>query len=495
MMYFKQWVILPVVLLVSMGLCLGLDGAAYVDGIHLDSICLNIGLDLNRDGVFSPEDYTLMISGLGRLMTADVPTTSPLPCIDRGFTQDGYTDVYDIISWDWAIHRGMYGDCSLDIPLVGDVNLLPGTYLEAEGLSETSIDANLVFQDTGLLLMGKGSTFIGGQEYVDFNTTISMFDTDGLFEKSLAMPRSDGLHRFVDGGDSIYVLDSEQGILEWSPEGGGGVVLGNTTYQYQDSIVQIGIHVNEVQSSGRPILDCVVDQDALYVVPVVVTREDTVYFAAAKLRLTDHGYDLKQLYYDSNLAPVGRESPNLQGLREIEIDSDGQVYLLNAHNQNDSDLLWVFNNDGEMLNRHFLNRLPEPIQNPIGLCYDVPSERLYFASGLYDQNQPNKASLYGYDRQDVLSQNILEPTQHIEVANLQHLTAIASDQQGTLWVTGTTFTKTPEHLFAYDLPYALPAPRLAQVGTVGQGESHVDAISLYGITPINVPTAILWIGQ
>ena len=156
-------------------------------------------------------------------------------------------------------------------------------------------------------------------------------------------------------------------------------------------------------------------------------------------------------------------------------------------------MLWVFDNDGPLQRRHFLDRLSMPIKNPVGLCYDAHSDRLYIASGVFDQNEPNQTMLYGYDRQVVLSQDTLEPAQKIKVGNLQHITGISSDNKGTLWGTGFTLDKAPEHLYSYDLPYALPGPRLVQVGTSGLGESEINAISLYGTMSINLPTSILWI--
>ena len=46
-----------------------------------------------------------------------------------------------------------------------------------------------------------------------------------------------------------------------------------------------------------------------------------------------------QLYDDP---PLSGKNQQRNGLREIESDDDGYLYVVNAHNNNESSILWVY---------------------------------------------------------------------------------------------------------------------------------------------------------
>ncbi|NQV35763.1 MAG: leucine-rich repeat domain-containing protein, partial [Phycisphaeraceae bacterium] len=449
------------------------QGGAYIYDPALSSMCLNICMDLTGDGFVSAEDYTLVSAGCGRALDMSTPNTSPLSCIDRGYSQDRYADASDLVNWGDLIARSGSADslnlCSM--PMVWeDAGYQVGTAFMSYGVTvPMAAPEAVIYSD--LLFLGKGSTFIGNQEFVGYKDMLQGFDSDGASSQAYTLSSNQGQMRLVQGERDVHILDGDKGLCQLN----GDVVVGPSQQIFQGKKVTLGIQNNAGQAlRGRPLRDASFHNGFAYVVPVIVQEPDgVVYQAGAKLKLIGQDYEIRQLYYDPDLASVSGQSPNLRGLREIEVDSDGRVYLLNAYNQNGSNLLWAFSNAGELLNRHFLDRLSESIQNPVGLCYDTHSERLYVASGVFDKTLPNQSIMYGYDRPAVLSQDALVPIQKITINDLQHITSISSDQQGTLWATGFTLTDTPEILDASvlsdPLDRPLPGPRLTQVDTSGEG--------------------------
>jgi len=475
------------------------QGGAYAQGLTLSSMCLNICLDLTGDGFVSPEDYTLVGAGCGRSVDSNTPQTSPLSCIDRGYSRNGYTDVSEILNWADLLGRAGSLDamnlCAIPLAwenMSASANVMAKTF----GMM-VPMAAPEAVSYSELLFLGKGSTSLGNIEFISHEDILCGFGSESASSQVYKLSSNQGQMRLIKGDDNVLILDSDKGLCQLT----GKVVLGPGQRTFDGMTVTLGIEKDvDYALRGRPLRDASFYDDSVYVVPVIVQDSNGVVFqAGAKLSLTDQGYNIEQLYYDRDLVSVSGQSPNLQGFGEIEVDDNGQVYLLNAYNQNGSNMLWVFNNDGTLEKRHFLDRLPDPIKNPVGLCYDTYSDRLYIASGIFDQVTPNESLLYGYNRQDVLSEGPLETTHEIRIGNLQHVTGVTSDGQGTLWITGFRMTRTPEDLSPENLyrdgAMPLPGPRLVQVGTSGQGESRIDAISLYGTMEINLPTSVLWIGQ
>ena len=475
------------------------QGGAYAQGLTLASRCLNICMDLTSDGFVSPEDYTLVAAGCGRSVDGSTPQTSPLSCIDRGYSRNGYADISEIVNWADLLGRAGSQDienlCS--IPLVWE-NMYASANAMARNFSMMvpMADPEAVSY-SGLLILGKGSTFLGNMEFMSYADILCGFDSEGASSQAYELPSNQGQMRLVKDGDNALILDSDKGLCQLT----GKVIVGAGQRDFEGMTVTLGIEAGgDYPVRGRPLRDASIHDGSVYVVPVIVQDSSGMVFqAGARLSVTDQGYDVEQLYYDRSLVAVSGQSPNLQGLGDIEVDDNGRVYLLNAYNQNDSNMLWVFNHDGTLERRHFLDRLPEPIENPVGLCYDTNSGRIYLASGVFDMAKPSQSIVYGYRIETLLSERPLETIHEITIDHLQHVTGLTCDGRGTLWVTGVELTRTPEslspeHLYAeYTLP--LPRPHLAQVDTSDGGADHIDAINLHNTMTINLPTSIVWVGQ
>ena len=136
----------------------------------------------------------------------------------------------------------------------------------------------------------------------------------------------------------------------------------------RSATVYVGIQNQGAGPIGRPILDAAFDGQYVYVVPVIVDpAQGEAYAAAAKLQLSSAGnppYRIVQLYDDP---PPLNDNQYRNNLREIEIDDAGNLYVLNVHSLNESDTLWKYGPDENLLTSLELGNpntnyyLPDPI--------------------------------------------------------------------------------------------------------------------------------------
>ncbi|MBP7935846.1 MAG: right-handed parallel beta-helix repeat-containing protein [Phycisphaerae bacterium] len=211
-----------------------------------------------------------------------------------------------------------------------------------------------------------------------------------------------GASRLVrDGNGKVYVVHSIHGLLD--ADTGQAVVSPNLAAAYTPRpgvTVSVGIDPNAGQ--GVPLSDAAFERsDAgpayVYVVPVQVnvpatgTVSDHTYFpehtyrAAAKLVLGAGGSFAVETLYGLdpgdpatqaanpclNCTPspgaTCRPSCDFSGMREIEVDAAGKVYLLTATEYNQNDWLLLFANTGAELGRANLTAgcgLPDDYQAP-----------------------------------------------------------------------------------------------------------------------------------
>jgi len=253
----------------------------------------------------------------------------------------------------------------------------------------------------------------------------------------------------------------------------------------QKATVVIGLQGRRASTWGRPLLDAVVEADAVYVVPVVVQPEaQEPYLAAA--RLARSGDRIEQIYDDTDKAITHSETwdnPNLTGLREIEVDGEGNVYVLNVHRLNNSTMLWKYGPTGKVLCRKELEALG--VVDPMGLCVSHSSGGLvYLARGLSDPNYLEATRVYG------LSPTNLAVEREVRIVGLQHVTGIAEQgQTGILWIVGYSLDWIPERLDPMDLPKYSPC-----IAAVMPGD--VEVASPTGMEGgIVLPMSIIWTGQ
>ncbi len=459
-------------------------GGTYIDRQSLCLRCPGICLDLTGDNQVTYEDYTLAVAGCGRAATADIPATSPVPCMDQGYGRNGSVDGSDLGSLSDLLSRG---DLCSNLCGLGWVSSGTATTVTARSLRGIR---SLSDSGAELLLLGQGSIFRGGHEFIGQDNLLCGFDSSGKYLKEETLPFIRGNIRLVRNTQAeVMVLNTLTGLCRMD----GSVVLGPCQKAFQGSKIYIGLQSDGENLAGRPLLDAAFYGDELYVTPVVVVENDSTYLAAARLIWVDQDYEIQALYADPNDRDVTGQNPNLTGLRDLEVDPQGRLYLLNAHQQNASDVLWFFDAQGELLTRQFLDEVKDVnLVNPIGLHYDAASDRIYLAHGLNRTDDEENTSLVvglSWGEQE------LRVTHRITIDNLQHVTGIASDGQGVLWITGLNLTETPEVLYPWETPYPVPDPRWVQVATAESGLIEVETQSLYGTMNINLPLSILWTGD
>ena len=220
---------------------------------------------------------------------------------------------------------------------------------------------------------------------------------------------------------------------------------------------------------------------------VVDPYGEQVYAAAAKLRPLDSAdppYEVVQLYDDP---PSAADNQYRDNLREIEIDSAGNVYILNAHSLNEGDLLWKYSPDGTVVE---CIGLCDPssdfyIPDPVAMHMSDSTGILYLTSAQYNQADMNSTIVYGFSTDAGLLR-----TRSVPIDGVQHVTAITEDPAtGSLWAVGFNYESMPEFPDSTQPPFYYPC--LARIPH-GSNEAWVEA--LLGSHDLGLPMSIVWTG-
>ena len=98
-------------------------------------------------------------------------------------------------------------------------------------------------------------------------------------------------------------------------------------------------------------------QGYLYITPVVVAPDSgNPYVASAKLELSP-SYQVVKIF-DEGFVP--NDNQDTTNLREIEVDEENRVYVTNSGYENSSDILWVYDSNGQIIKRCELQQLTVP---------------------------------------------------------------------------------------------------------------------------------------
>jgi hypothetical protein len=206
--------------------------------------------------------------------------------------------------------------------------------------------------------------------------------------------------------------------------------------------------------------------------------------------------------YDDPNAASSRDNRHLNGLREIEVDDDGYVYVVNAHSINESDVLWVYDADtGEMQ-----TRLPLDYPNhnndiyipaPTGLHVSNITDLLYLASS---QTNPEAGSapLYVISTEELIQSAPGQlNVQTVEINDMGHITDVTVDPAtGSAWVLGFKMDDIPYKPTA-DMVSAFYEPYIAEVPYESTGPVDANCLSDSYPGPSNdlaLPVSIVWTG-
>jgi len=457
------------------------SNTTYVDDWSPAVQCYGICLDINWDNFVDEADFLMVVGGCGCAATGE------MACLEGALSTDGYMDSYDVVSWDWALNSDQRLLNYCGVPLVSEGVSMKANLagVEASGTSSTLGDLR------DLLITGKKGAANPRSKLED---GLYVFNKDGSWAGSFEPPSDRCNVRLVQGpaGD-IYQLNSETGLVRLDGTNKTVVPPGKIRLdsikepRYSTSAtIYIGIQNKGADSFGRPLLDAAFDADYIYVVPVVIQPDGgRPYTAAAKLKLLDAGnppYEIVRLYDDP---PLSNDNQYRDHLREIELDPAGNLYVLNVHAINESDILWKYAPDGTC-QRLDLGR-PDGgshVPSPVAMLASKTSEMLYMTSAMYVPAS-NSTVMYGFSTKGAMA---LE--KRITVTGIQHVTCMTEDPQtGTLWLSGFNMYNIPAYpdptRQAFYYPYVAKIP-------AGSEQAERIALSDPGSHDLALPMSILW---
>ena len=439
-----------------------LMGAVHAVEIKCGGVCC----DFTGDYAVDEEDFLMVLASTGDFND----------CETCGYiVHDDIWDKYDLFQFTLLNELNTLNACPM--PLTGE-EATGGPY-DSNGISISA---------STLLVAGKRGT---SDALTKLKDRLYMLNRQGQYV-NVAEPLYNYANSNLvqDANGEVYQVNLGNGLMRLSD--GKSVVPPGTFYVTSeprygvDAKVCIGLHKEwDGDWWGRAVLDAAFDsQGYVYVIPVVVEPNDPnkeAYTAAAKLQLSLSGtppYSVVQLYYAQNA-----DNPNEPGLREIEVDGDKNVYVINASGPSSSNILWVYDTNGTIKN--YL-KLVDPnndinIPAPIGMHVSNTTEMLYLASA---KNNPEAISTMVFG----LSTDDLSLNRSITISGMGHVTDITEDPTtGKLWVVGFKMEDIPE----YPDPYAEPFyyPYLAEIPIYS---NSVQANSLSDANDLALPFSILW---
>jgi len=448
------------------------SGSVFVDDWSSAVQCYGICLDINWDNFIDEADFLTVIGGCGRTAIDDKA------CLEGVFSNDGTLDMFDVASWDWAMNSESRLLNFCGVPLVVEGVSLVGEGVSFVGESVPLVDeymtmmianvadfkatdsqsalADLPSNLSNLLIAGKRGGMNAPSKLKD---RFYIFDNNGLcdgwFEPALDRCNI----RLVQGPEGdLYQINLETGVLRLDDDR-AVIPPGKTTYanepRYNSSAtVYVGIQSQGTDLFGRPIFDAAFDADYVYVTPVVVNPDGSEpYTATAKLELLDGAnppYKVLKLYDDP---PLLNDNQYRNNLREIELDSDGSLYVLNVHSLNESNILWRYLPDGTV-ERLDLGR-PDSndyLPTPIAMYMSDTTDMLYLASALFNPMDNNSATIHGFSTQGALAFE-----RSITINGMHHVTGITEDPiTKSLWLVGFNMDQIPQYPNPTQWPFYYP---------------------------------------
>jgi hypothetical protein len=457
-----------------------------------DSVCK----DVSGNTAVDTSDFLTVIGECGSAAVLLPDGINTRACLDGPFSQDGYVDAVDVISWDWITHLLLEGGLTtfcFDIPMTNET----GGAVSTETYSQTN---PLPLTMGPLLITGKKYS---NSAYYYMQDCLYAFDEFSSYQDSSSISEGRLNGKLVsDPQGNMYQLNAELGLVNLSeetaviaPEPNGFDIITEPRY-HQEATVYVGLYGSQEQWFGRPILDVAFAPDFdsgtgsgfVYAVPVVVKPDladpNLVYTAAAKLQVNGPGdYTVVKIFDEP---PDPNDNQYRDALREIEIDRDGNVYVINSHELNESDILWRFRPDGSI--KRIDLGIPDSgryIPAPIGMCVSDSTNMLYLASSQDYEADPNCSQIYGFSLEDL---DTISRT--ITIYDMHHITDITEDPaSGDLWVSGFNMYNVPSGVPPVT-GYPFYEPYLAQIPL---DQNTVTAVHLdrsgYDLA---LPLSIIW---
>jgi hypothetical protein len=454
--------------------------------------------DVTGDNGVTARDFLTVLGEYGQLNSGNNAQGDSLYCLNGTFSDDGYVNTTDLMGLEWGqfLVTGGVSNFCFNFPFTDPGSKKSGStgFMPQSASAPSPPPPGPAGFEGQLLVAGKRCDLVQADYTGD---RLYGFDEDCNLISGPFTADSNRLNGrvFRDPWGGLYQLNLEYGLVRLSDQ--NSVIPRNYGYPFgieprysETAMVYVGFQDQGEDTWGRPVLDAAFDsQGYVYVTPVVVEPNvSEPYVASAKLQLVQNEippYHVLEIYDDPPL-PNDNQDPN--NLREIEVDDQNNVYIINNYYENKSDILRVYDNNGVKITKCELQNLG--IYAPIGLCsssYD--SSRLYLASSKNDPNA-NSTSLYIISKDDLIQFPQADPNfQTIDVNGMGHITDITEDPNtGTVWAVGFTM---PEYISI--LPAPSPQfyePNLAKI-PYGSG-GPIQAVSLSDANDLALPLSIVW---
>jgi hypothetical protein len=481
-----------------------------IDDFDPRVVCLSCS-DLNGTASVDDGDFLLMLAEYGQSLETATPDRF---CLDSKLSGDKYVDLTDLLGWDAFLNGFSLNACGTGFP--GDAPLSPG--------SPPDLPAG-----ASLILAGKPGTAGTQQDYLySTDTSGACF---GSAVRPPSMPASGGSYRsngrlIRDGNGSLYQVHATQGLIRMDT---AEVILPPVSFFNFDPglgpNVDVYVGVNDVGGGefvGRPLLDVAFDPanpNILYVVPVVCVPTDSSnpFKAAAKLLRNGASLSLQQIYgynpaFDPTPVSITTDEyddivlePDKQQLREVEVDSLGNLYVLNGQAYNRNDWLLLYQTAGGTSSEIAVN-LSGTVRAPSNMLLSkVVSNRLYLASAYSDPGL-SQTRLYRFSitRSGSVATNVaLSSTVLIDNPTgvdqgygfFGVVTGVTEHPTtGELYLTGFTAPRYGDDATFSGAETLFTLPTFRQVGTTEPGPLTASALTAAACNGLALPVSIAYWG-
>jgi hypothetical protein len=329
-----------------------------------------------------------------------------------------------------------------------------------------------------------------------------------------------GLARLIkDASQNVYVVHGVQGILRQET---GDAIVRPGAATFQGMMVSVGLTAD---GQGHHLSDAAFDPSgedlaSVYVVPVQVavpgdaTTPEHVYLAAARLQVIGggdwtvaalYGLDsmneaMRERYPCLNCVPTGagscRPACDFSGMREIELDGNGNIYVAAASAYNENDWILVFNESSLepgfekariALPAMFQGGSVPPPASPGAMFYSRPQNTLYLGSlanslngvvgYVYRFTPDAQATMLTFDGVvQIDGATALPEACGTCIGYTSTIVSILGNRVGRMWVVGMTSLKFPEEKPLDSSVGALfTAPMMAEVPPGTTWSTTVDS--------------------
>ncbi len=485
--------------------------------------CCSCG-DLNFNGCTADsQDYLVLLAEYGQSLGQ--ASLAKKACLDQVYGGDHYVDLMDLLGWDSVM------DPDHPPPNACGIGIARADQNPAS--KESPTPHPLTASVDTLLITGKPNQPGQQSDYL-----YSVDTSGGCVGSAQAPAGADDTHptsrsngRLIQDQDgNIYQLHAALGLLQLGTEAvTDRQVVPPNSFDVGGDMIYVGIHsvvINDESGATPPLTDVAFGRtestkDFAYAAPVLVIPQNTEqcpYRVAAKLQLErgtngvfNGNYNLITLYgtnpatdpectITSESCTVG-QATDVQHVREVEIDTDGHLYVLAAQALTaGNEWLLIYDQDTGSSSEI---RVPLSVPGPSALLWSATDDKLYLTSSINSIPDPNNSDLPGgdvdiffYNVSDVLAYTPPtppDPQVGLEPGGSIRITYPVSDDLGFGYLsTITSFVENAGTLYAVGFTMPRFDPDISPNDSVFNGATgKINAAPALAVIDVNSnPTAV-----